>query len=100
MGAERQPDRPVEAMARVARILDVAEEFVDGDVGADLVERDPVDGIGHWLREPDRPAREVPKTIAWAFDPTCQQHAELRANDDLHGEPGDSSEDRLIFDLR
>jgi len=83
----------------VARVLDVAEEVVDDDVGADLVVRNPVDGVGHRLREPDRPAGEVPQTIAGAADPTDQQHAELRADDDLHCQPRDLSEDRLVFGL-
>ena len=30
----------------------------------------------------------------------AKQHAELRADDDLHGEPGDLLEDRLVFGLR
>ena len=73
VGAERQTDGPVKAQSGVARVLDVAEEVVDGDVGADLVERHPVHGIGHRLCKPDRPAREGPQTVARASDPTRQR---------------------------
>ena len=72
VGAERQTHGRVDALSGVARVLDVALEFVDDDIGVDLVERDPVDSSDQWLREPDRPPWEIPQAVARATDPTGQ----------------------------
>jgi hypothetical protein len=70
VGAERDPDWPVESLLRMARILDVANELLHSDIGADLVQRDPVDGLGQRLSKPDGSARETPQIGAGTTDPT------------------------------
>ena len=60
VGAKRQAHRRVDALSGVARVLDVAQEFVDDNIGVDLVERDPVDSSNQRLREPDRSSGEAP----------------------------------------
>ena len=97
VGAERHPDRPVQPLAGVTGVLDVADEVVDENVHPDLIARDPVDGVGQQLGEPDRPAGEIPQTAAGAAGPPGQEHAALGADDDFNGEPGYLSEDFLVF---
>jgi len=97
--AEREPDRPVESLPGMTRVLDVAEEFIDPDIGADLVERDSVHGVGQRLGESDRPARETPQTVARSPSSTGQQHTGLGADDDLGGKAGYLPEDPLVIGL-
>lgn len=70
VGAERDPDWPVESLLRMARILDVANELLHSDIGADLVQRDPVDGLGQRLSKSDGSARETPQIGTRTTDPT------------------------------
>ena len=97
---ERDPDRAVQPVLVVARILDVAEHVPDGDGDPELVPRDAGDGVDERFAEADGSAGDVPETPARPERPQREHHTRLRRRDhDLDGQPRHPGVDRLELGL-
>ena len=100
LGRERDPDRAVQPVLVVARILDVAEHVPDGDGDPELVPRDAGDGVDERFAEADGSAGDVPETPARPECPQREHHTRLRRRDhDLDGQPRHPGVDRLELGL-
>ena len=90
---EGDPDRAVEAVLEVARILDAAQQPALGDHQAQLAPGHPGHRLGQPLPEADRAAGEMPDPAAGLDGPAGEQHPLRSAHHHLDGEPGDAPVD-------
>lgn len=97
---EHNPDRPVDALAKVARVLDVVENITGGEADAEFIDANTLDSLTEWLAVTHGAAREVPEAGAWTYRSPCQHNTAFGSHHELDGQSRNPGEDLVVLIFR
>jgi hypothetical protein len=90
------PHRPIDSRGEMARILDDANGWKGGECTAEFSASDSYGCVGESFPLADSASREMPQSLVWSKLSFGQQHAGIRDDQELSGQPRYKSVDGVV----